>query len=319
VVTLMPRPLRRRAGLHTHHAELRRLERLAAGSAPIVAGPWTGELGTELLYWIPFLRWLTTEGGVAPERIVAVSRGDVGAWYATVSGRYVELLDHFSVPRVMRWRRELDRHAVDLAQKVAGVARAERVQPLSLRRLFATRWELGAPSSIVSARTVHAPLPIEAGEHPELAQLPRPYVAVKLYFNANLPDTPETRSILQRTVARLAAQTNVVLLPEVLGEHEPFILEPGTQATAVSLEAQRNLAVQTQIVRDATALVSTYGGFSYLGPYVGTPTLALYSAAPSGLAHLDLIDRVGRQLGQQPARLFRARHIGALRTEASAE
>ena len=33
------------------------LWRAARGSAPIVVGPWLSEVGYEVLYWIPFLRW----------------------------------------------------------------------------------------------------------------------------------------------------------------------------------------------------------------------------------------------------------------------
>ena len=35
----------------------RDLRRVASGTAPIVAGPWLAEVGYEVLYWIPFLRW----------------------------------------------------------------------------------------------------------------------------------------------------------------------------------------------------------------------------------------------------------------------
>src|SRR5262245_54769655 len=50
------------------------LRRLLATDAPIVAGPWLGEVGFEILYWIPFLRWLVDQG-VPAERITAISRG----------------------------------------------------------------------------------------------------------------------------------------------------------------------------------------------------------------------------------------------------
>jgi len=35
----------------------RELERIQRTDAPIVIGPWVGEVGFELLYWIPFLNW----------------------------------------------------------------------------------------------------------------------------------------------------------------------------------------------------------------------------------------------------------------------
>src|SRR5205085_757963 len=36
---------------------LDRMARIAAGQQPILVGPWTGEVGFELIYWAPFVRW----------------------------------------------------------------------------------------------------------------------------------------------------------------------------------------------------------------------------------------------------------------------
>src|SRR5690348_16329422 len=35
----------------------RQIADLASGTKPIVVGPWLAEVGYEVLYWIPFLRW----------------------------------------------------------------------------------------------------------------------------------------------------------------------------------------------------------------------------------------------------------------------
>lgn len=64
------------------------LEELAGGDGRIVAGPWHGSLETELLYWIPFLRWFSRRFEVARSRIAAVSRPGADAWYADVCASY---------------------------------------------------------------------------------------------------------------------------------------------------------------------------------------------------------------------------------------
>ena len=48
------------------HAEAmrREIEPLTKTTAPIVIGPWVGEVGYELLYWIPFLNWALKEFGL---------------------------------------------------------------------------------------------------------------------------------------------------------------------------------------------------------------------------------------------------------------
>jgi hypothetical protein len=69
------------------------LAELAAGDGPIVAGPWRGSMGVELLYWIPFLRWFRLRFGVDRSRLVAVSRPGAASWYADVCSSYAESPD----------------------------------------------------------------------------------------------------------------------------------------------------------------------------------------------------------------------------------
>ena len=58
----------------------RRLATLAGGNRPVLVGPWSGEVGFELLYWIPFVSWVLHDAAVSPERIVIVSRGGPASW-----------------------------------------------------------------------------------------------------------------------------------------------------------------------------------------------------------------------------------------------
>ena len=58
----------------------------------VIVGPWTGEVGFELLYWIPFLSWLADQGP-GGRRMVVVSRGGAALWYRHLTSRYVDILD----------------------------------------------------------------------------------------------------------------------------------------------------------------------------------------------------------------------------------
>ena len=64
----------------------------ARDAGDVIVWPWTGEVGFELLYWIPFLTWLV-EQGLGGQRIVVVSRGGAGLWYRHLTSRYVDILD----------------------------------------------------------------------------------------------------------------------------------------------------------------------------------------------------------------------------------
>ena len=84
-------------------AELeRRLAELLDGTGPVIAGPWLGEIGPELLYWIPFLRWVVERFEVDPARLTAVSRGGAHAWYEGIAASYEDIFDAVTVDRFRR-------------------------------------------------------------------------------------------------------------------------------------------------------------------------------------------------------------------------
>jgi hypothetical protein len=330
-----PRRFKRRRALTISRLSARKLEQIAKSDRPVVAGPWVGGVGMELLYWIPLLNWVTTEGGIDPARVVAISRGGADAWYSGVAREYHDLFDHHSPAELRLWHEDRlrhpdteshigvhnhDREAFKRAREQSGEKSADWLHPVLMHRLFAPRWEWGAPGTIIATRTEQRPLP--ARDDRKL-DLPESYLAVKGYFNLSFPATDANREALERVVSTLAEQTPVVLVRgvEEAGGHEAYIPSPGLPVRDVSkqLDPRQNLSVQTQIIRGARALISPYGGFSFLGPYADTPTLALYSTPHLTTVHLDTIERVARRLADGRKRLYRARHIGSLQAVSGQE
>jgi hypothetical protein len=121
---------------------------------------------------------------------------------------------------------------------------------------------------------------------------PTDYVALKLYFSESFPDDEATRERVGRLLEGLGAQTEIVVLGSGvrLDEHLEWVpAGPGIHDASGWVTPQDNLAVQTAIVAHARGLVSTYGGFSYLGPLLGVPTLALQTRAPYNAVHLAVL------------------------------
>ena len=71
----------------------RELAVLLDGTHPVIVGPWLAEVGYEVLYWIPFLRWVSAAYQLDPARVTVMSRGGVAAWYEGIGSRYVEIWD----------------------------------------------------------------------------------------------------------------------------------------------------------------------------------------------------------------------------------
>jgi len=95
----------------------REIAHVARGRGPIIVGPWLSEVGFEVLYWIPFLRWFQDRYRIDAERIVAISRGGVAEWYGGIAGRYVEIFDHLAPEEFGRCDRELHQNHESGGQK----------------------------------------------------------------------------------------------------------------------------------------------------------------------------------------------------------
>jgi hypothetical protein len=278
----------------------------------IVVGPWHSEIGFELLYWIPMLRHALAAAGVAPERVTAISRGGVESWYGGFAGDYVDLLDHVSVDelRALHSEREktfgaqkqlglLDGEEQLLERMVPGHRDQTLIHPSMMYRLFHFFFGQAQPISMVERHTSHEPIAPPADEPVPLDDLPAEYVAVKAYFSSCFPDNPANREFVTDLIGGIAEDREVVLLDTGLriDDHDDFHLDrPNVHTLRESLPPERNLAIQTRLIAGADALVSTYGGFSYLGPYLGVPSLCFYSDENFNHGHLDMMRRAGQTL-----------------------
>jgi ADP-heptose:LPS heptosyltransferase len=126
-------------------------------------------------------------------------------------------------------------------------------------------------------------------------------VAVRFYFSACFPDTPENRAFAEHTIRSLAESSNVVLLntPFRVDDHADYGMGHSPRVHTIDdlMTPSRNLDVQTAVIAGAKAFVGTYGGYSYLAPLCGVPSLAFYSRREEFFAHhLQLADRVFRAM-----------------------
>ncbi|MBI4263011.1 MAG: hypothetical protein HY657_01425 [Acidobacteria bacterium] len=275
------------------------LAALAASRRPIVVGPWLGEVGYELLYWIPFLAWFSERFEVDPSRLVVLSRGGTASWYAPFAGHYRDVLDYVS-PEAYRAHHDarvrevgeqkqtritaFDRQVVARAAADAGLDGAGLLHPSTMYRVLQPFWWGHLDESWVHRHTRyrrHA-----AADRAELPQLPASYCAVKFYFNDCFPATEANRAFVRGVVARLAREGPVVSLSAgaVLDDHGACsVAGHGVLDLARVGPPARNLHVQSAIVAHARAFVGTYGGFAYLAPFYGVPSTGYFDDA-SGFA-----------------------------------
>jgi hypothetical protein len=267
----------------------RQLERDLVSDRPLLVGPFLGEVGYELLYWRPFVLRLLRMHSVDPKRVTVLGRGGTGSWYhgaATGALDAFELLPAEEGAKRMRRRKtpkqlevaELDRDLIRLARERVGDAVVVHPRHMYWRLRFL--WEGLRDPAEASLLGDYVDLP-RTSLRPEVGErLPERFVAVKAYFNECVPDADDVRRAVAGVVDAARHDGPVVMLaaPVSADRHRDWS-EGGDAAIAELLQPATNLAEQAEIVARASALLSTYGGFSYLGPFLGVPTTA-FSAVP---------------------------------------
>lgn len=319
--------LMRRAAREREHAAFRReaaavdaeIARLTAGTGPILLGPWLAEVGYEVLYWIPFLRWLQDAHGVQPHRLFVVSRGGMESAYRGIAGGgYADLFDLMTPSELAARNAErrasaegggqkqsglsaLDEELLAAARTRLGIGHAAVCHPSLMFRLFRHVWHGNLPADLFWRRTRYVATARTGLEGPLPAGVPDDFIAVRMYAGPALSAAAATRAAVRAVVARAAAIAPVVLLDFDAGidEHQDFTLDdlPGVTSVRSSMTARTNLGVQLQLIARARFFLGTCGGLAWTAPFLGVPTVALYDSDHLLLPHLFLARQAGRAAG----------------------
>jgi len=303
----------------------REIAAVARGRGPIIAGPWLSEVGFEVLYWIPFLRWFEDRYRVDRERVIAVSRGGVAGWYGDLAAQYVEIFDHVTPAEFGRRNRErhqreeaggqkqttissFDEELIGAARSATGTRDAAVCHPSLMYRLFSRFWYGNRALDLVTShtrfrtsddRTIR--LPHHRTAAPRDLGLPERYLAAKFYTGAALPGTPEAREALRELVRAAASRMPVVMLDTGMAtdEHEDYLFRdiPNVVSLRDHLAPKTNLAVQTAVIAGAQGFIGTCGSLAWLAPLQGVDTLAVYSEERFLVSHVFFAGQAYRQAG----------------------
>ena len=297
------------------------LAAIAAAGRPIVAGPWLAEVGYEALYWAPFLRWYQDAYRIPRERLTILSRGGTRDWYADFAGGYVEIFDLLT-PEALRQGNDarragaegggrkqssaspMDEELVRLARDRQAIGDAVVLHPSLMFRLFRHVWHDALPYDYFWTHTRYRL--IGGPEGPPLLSLdtvpslPADFSVAKFYSGVAMPADPATRARLHDLVAREAAVRPVVMLDTgvAVDEHEDYAFDdiPGVLSARAWMTPATNLAVQTALIARAHTFLTTCGGLAWLGPFLGTPTVAVYADDKQLAPHLYVARQAGRRL-----------------------
>lgn len=283
----------------------RDLENAVSGRAPIVAGPWLSEVGYEVLYWVPFLRWVVAAYRIPSSRLIVMSRGGTESWYGDIASQYVEVFDHAAPDEiaarggsgVVKQRKvtAFDEQLVERACRTLGLGEAVNVlHPSLMFRWLSPFWSGKETLAFVERHARHTRVVAPDVDVP--FALPSEYVAVKFYGAKSLPDEAAIRAQLRTIVDALADQSPIVQLDTGLevDDHTDVRLPEGPRVMSVNgrLDPRTNLAAQTRIIAGARLFVGTCGSLAWLAPLLGVPTMPVFTDASFLHAHLHVARRV---------------------------
>jgi hypothetical protein len=260
------------------------------GDRPILVGPWRSELGFEVLYWLPFLRWLSAQVPKFDQRACVVTRGGLAPFYASVASKGLDLYALRSVKDVRRENladykstalqkqiamTDWDQAVLDDAAKACGIGPVyDVVHPAWMYWALAPFWEDHTGMRYLASLTAFDQLL----KPPKPEGLPEKYVAVKFYGRATFPyPEPEVSQFIQRIVGTIAAQIQVVVVPG--GAYDDHVDVPLTGPNIVSVadpQPETNLLSQAAVMAHATAVVGTYGGTMQMALRMGVPSVSFW-------------------------------------------
>ncbi len=302
------RLLREEAYLRTDGALLeRRLRSVARSRRPLLVGPFLGEVGFEVLYWIPLIRAMCARHDLDPAHVVAVSRGGVARWYEGVAGSYVDVRDLLPADAFDEALQERRRAAGD--QKQVAKAMLDR----RLERLARAHVGLPPLGLHLHPRVMHVLLrdiwasrrpPEDVLDHVQFAKLsagdarPEAAAALRIYDNLAFADTPDNRRWVDAFADQLVRAMPVVatVTERPLDGHSDLV--PACEdVRRIRADAHDSLARHSAVLGAAAVAVTTYGGMAYVALLHGVPTIGLRAQDGDNPVHLAVARLAARQLG----------------------
>ena len=282
---------------------------MASTRWPIVVGPFRSELGFEVLYWMPLVKWALSRYGIDPARVLVLSRGGMGGLYdagATADLYTLRSVDQVRLENIIdaetrgiqkqtsvtEWDRIVAREALEAAKKPTGLHHL--FHPSWMYWLFEPWWEDRATHHLIANHTEFKPLPLVP--LPAGFTLPKKFAAVRFYERHTLPMNVETQAMVTDMVRGVAKQIPVVLLNQphlCADDHVDFPVGGDNIFLLPQVTPDTNFLLQAAVMARAECFIGTYGGMSQFALRYGRGSLSFFTQfSGTALAHMNLSTRL---------------------------
>ena len=266
------------------------LEEIREGTAPVFVGPWNDSTAHELLFWLPFVRWVAATYGLPPERLFVISAGRVGDWYAPCAQRYLDSRTLFSPAELEHWKHRsvpqseydakqavmpsFDAEIVERAARAFDISEYQVLHPSCLFRVLARLHKDRAEARLTEVLR-HARLAPSA--HASIEGLPRAFVAMSVAFTNALPRSDENRAFLTELVSQVAAERDVVIVDGTVPEDVPLPSSTRVHRLGAFGADPNAVEIQASVLARAETFVGSHGDLAILAAAHGTAVVSYQS------------------------------------------
>ena len=326
--------------LKTHHRSWRHLawrpfiERLRRSDAPILVGPWRGEIGFEALYWTAFVEKVIEEYKIDRARMIPISRGGAAIWYGCPKGvelyamrtpQQVRVQTRVEVTLTGSFKQasvtDFDRGILrDAAETLKLGKRYHVLHPAWMYHRLAQFWTGHRGVEWVGKRLRFQTIGVPA--LPEGLTLPEQFVAVRFYARPTFPVHKLVNQFVGASLEELSSKYDVVLLDHnlYLDDHDDLTLNvSGPRVHHLSqlckLTPETNLTISSAVLGRALGFVGTYGGFGQLALRMCKPSVTYFLdwGHFTAIAHRNLADALSIRSGI-PAMVLKLNELAMLQS-----
>ena len=261
----------------------------------IVIGPWMGEVGPELLYWIPFLQNISNHGVFKNRKIFAISRGGVENWYYNITREYLEIFDYIDTGSYNEIRKErtgekqkfITKGERNLVQKICeknNIAKYKIIHPsLMWKKILPYLQSKKSTGNILETLSfVKFPEIVDSNSSKivDSLKLPPEFIFIRFYSSYLLGKSKQTKYNIDNIIKILSRKFPIVSydLGKVIDNHGSINIDNDRLINiSNSIRLKNNLGVQTEIIRRSKGFWGTYGGLSILPGFIGKNSFSFYA------------------------------------------
>lgn len=300
--------------------------RMRLDDAPILVGPWHGEVGFEALYWTSWLSHWRTQDKIDRTRVIPITRGGAAAWYDVPMGVELYAMRSLQDLRCENWRQHaqcgfqkqytispFDQAVIADVAQTLNLTRYHVLHPAWMYHALGPYWCAARGLDWLNQRVKFPTITV-----PAIPGLPEVYTAVRFYFRATFPPNGTTVAFARETIRTIAKLQPVVVVNSGIhaDDHLDYVPTDEPNVTvlseAVPMTPENNLAVQSAVMGQAQGFVGTYGGLAQLALRMRKPVVTFYDDWHStAITHKHLSDALALQLGV-PFHVLRLRDLPLL-------